>query len=93
MSTEVSGLGLLVRDSRHRRLQPRHVRLQSDGDSVAKTSLNAGANRAQEPCPGGRHAQGDRGDADQTSIMLEHAIAEQLEPQCQQRVGQGVGER
>ena len=80
---------LLVGDGRHGGLQPGDVRFQRDGDFVAKASLHAGAHRAEKP--GGRRRQSEQrgGRVDESIAVIEQALAQQLEPQCEERVGQG----
>ena len=84
---EVVG-AFLVGDGRHRRLQARDVGLEGNGHPVAEAALHAGADGAQEPRRGRGHAEGDRRHAQQQDVVLEDAVAEELEPQGQQRVGQ-----
>ena len=79
---------LLVRDGRDRRLQPGDVRLERDRHLVAEAALHARADRAEEPGRRRRHAEADRRAPHQAAVVLEHAVAEQLEPQREQRVGQ-----
>ena len=79
---------LLVGDGRHRRLQPRDVGLEGDGDLVTEATLHASADRAQEPRGGGGQAEADGGGDEQAAVALERARAEQLQPQRQERVGQ-----
>jgi hypothetical protein len=43
---------LLMRNRRHRGLQPRDVRLEGDGHLVAEAALHARADGAEEPCRG-----------------------------------------
>ena len=68
---------LVVGDRRHRRLQPRHVRLERDGHLVAEAPLHAGADRAQKPGGGRRHAKADRRPLDPPRPVLQHAFAQQ----------------
>ena len=80
---------LLVGDRRDRRLEPGDVRLERDRDLVAEAALHARADRAQEP--GGRRRHAERRSAairTRRRSPLEHAVAEQLEPEREQRVGQ-----
>ena len=79
---------LLMRDGRDRRLQPGDVRFERDRHLVAEAALHARADGAQKPRRGGRHAEADRRAAHQCRPVLEHALAEQHEPQREQRVGQ-----
>ena len=58
----------LVRQRGHRRLQPRNVRLEGDGHPVAETTLEASADRAQQPRPGGGQAQRDARDVHEHQI-------------------------
>ena len=79
---------LLVRDRRDRRLQPGDVRLERDRHLVAEAALHARADGAQEPGRGRRHAERRRAATGPAAGRSEHAVAEQLEPQREQRVGQ-----
>src|SRR5215510_10432490 len=77
---------LMMGDGDDRRLEMGHMRLEGDGDFVAKATLDAGADGAEEPCGGGRCREADSSDADEASLVLEHALAEQLKPQRQQGI-------
>ena len=79
---------LVVRDGRDRRLEPGDVRFERDRHLVAEAPLHAGADRAEEPGRGGGHAESDGAAAHQTGPVLEHALAEQHQPQREQRIGQ-----
>ena len=79
---------LVVRDGRDRRLEPGDVRFERDRDLVAEAPLHARADRAQEPRRRGRHAEADGRRAHEAGPVLEHALAEQHEPEREQRVGQ-----
>ena len=84
---EVVG-ALVVRDGRDRRLQPGDVRFERDRHLVAEAPLHARADRAQEPRRRGRHAEADGRRAHEAGPLLEHALAEQHQPQREQRIGQ-----
>ncbi len=79
---------LVMRDRRDRGLEASHVRFQRDLDLVAKTSLQTDTDGAQEPRCGGGHRQSDGREEDETSACLEHSLAEQHEPQRDERIGE-----
>ena len=84
---------LLVGDARDARLQPRHVRLERDGDLVTKAALDAGAHRAQEPGAGRRQAERDRRKAQSCRVGGDDSVRHQLEPEREQSVRKGSEER
>ena len=79
---------LLVRDRRDRCLQLRDVRLERDRHPVAEAALHARADGAEKPRRRRRHAEADRRALHQPGPVLEHALAEQHQPQREQRIGQ-----
>ena len=79
---------LLMRDRRDRRLQSRDVRFERDRHLVAEAALHARADGAQKPGRGGRHAEANRRALHHAGSVLEHALAEQHQPQREQRIGQ-----
>ncbi len=83
---------LLVGDGRHRRLQAGDVGLEGDRHPVAEAALDPGADRAQDPGGGRRHTEADRGDDEQAPVAVEHPVAEELEPQRQERVRERGGQ-
>ncbi len=79
---------LLVGHRRHRGLQPGDMRLERDGHLVAEAALHPGADRAQKPGRGGRHAEANGRDLNPERPMLKNTFAQQPQPQRQQRIGQ-----
>ena len=71
-----------------RRLQLGHVRLEGDGDLVPEAALQARRHGAQEPGGHRRDGQADGGEPHAVGVALDHAVAEQGEPQREERVGQ-----
>jgi len=80
---------LLMGDRDHRGLEARHMSLERDGDPIAEPALHARGDRAQEP--GGRRgrAEADRRGLHEPAVTVDDALAEQLEPERHERVGQG----
>jgi hypothetical protein len=65
-----------------------NVRLERERHFVAKAPLHAGADRAQEPRRRGRQSKTDGGGEHEDAAALEHTVAEQHQPQRQERVGE-----
>ncbi len=79
---------LLVRDRHERRLQACDVRLEHDRDPVAEPPLHARADDAQEPGGGSRRAESDRRPEHEILPVVDDAVAEQQQPERDQRIGQ-----
>ena len=84
---------LVVGDGRHRCLQTGHVRFERDRHLVAEAALYPRADRAQEPRGGGRHAEANGRDPRQPGRALDDGLAEQHEPEREQRIRQGREQR
>ncbi len=67
---------LMMSDRDNRCLQPRHVRLERDGDLVPEAALDARRHRAEKPRGRGRGSQTDRRGAHEAAVALEHAFAQ-----------------
>ena len=77
----------VVLDGGDRRLELGHVRFERDGHPVAKPPLRAIARDAKEPGRGRRDAQADRRGQREPSIVGEHPIREELQPEREECVG------
>ena len=84
---------LVVLDGRDRRLKPGHVRFERDGQAVAKPALGAIAHDPQEPGRGRGRPEADRRGQHEPAVVRQHAVGQQLEPERQERVGQGRQQR
>ena len=61
---------------------------ERDGHLVAEAALHAGADGAQKPGRGGRTRRGRRPRLAPCRSVFEHALAQQHQPQREQRIGQ-----
>ncbi len=84
---------LVMGDGGDRSQQRGHVRLERDGHLVAEATLHSSADGGEEPGRGGRHADRQRAPPDASPIALQDAVANQLEPERQQRIGHGGQKR
>ena len=78
----------LVRNRRHARLKPSDVRFESDRHLVAEATLDAGADRAKKPCGRCGDTQTDRRCGHESGRVIEHAFAEEHQPERDQRIRQ-----
>ncbi len=78
----------VVGDRRDCRLEARDVRLERDCHLVAKATLHPGAHGAEEPRRDGGDSKANGGQLNETGPLSEDSLAEEHQPQSQQRVGQ-----
>ena len=64
------------------------MRLERDGHLVAEAALHPGADSAQKPGRSRGDTKANSRDLDPGGAVLEHAFAQQPQPQREQRVGQ-----
>jgi hypothetical protein len=62
------------------------MRFQRDRHLVAEASLHSGADRPEEPRRRGRYTQADGRAKHQALSVFQYALAEQHQPQCEQRI-------